>query len=119
MEMADFAATAHRRLRPRVWAATAAALLAGCASYSPLPLPPAAQLAPSVDRLAHAEPLPTGPLSVAQVTALAVQNNPDLRAVRAQHGVAQAQLIQAGVLPNPQLSLAVLPLLAGVGTTTA
>ena len=117
--MADFAATAHRRSRPRAWAATAALLLAGCASYSPLPLPPAAQLAPSVDRLAHAEPLPAGPLSVAQVTALAVQNNPDLRAVRAQHGVAQAQLIQAGVLPNPQLSLAVLPLLAGVGTTTA
>ena len=117
--MADFAATAHRRLRPRAWAATAALLLAGCASYSPLPLPPAAQLAPSVDRLAHAEPPPIGPLTVAQVTALAVQNNPDLRAVRAQHGVAQAQLIQAGVLPNPQLGLAVLPLLAGVGTTTA
>nr|MEA2796812.1 hypothetical protein [Phenylobacterium sp.] len=99
--------------------ACAAGLLAGCASYSPRPLPASPQLAPSVGRLAHGQPLPAGPLTVAQVTALAVQNNPDLRAIRAQHGVAQAQLIQAGVLPNPQLNLALLPLLAGVGTTTA
>jgi outer membrane protein TolC len=94
-------------------------MLAGCATYSPLPLPTGPELAASVDQLARDQPLSAKPLTVAQVTALVVQNNPDLRAVRAQHGVAQAQLIQAGVLPNPQLSLAVLPLLAGVGTTTA
>ncbi len=119
--MAGFAASTQGRTRRRsmAGAAAAAGLLAGCASYSPLPLVPTPQLAPSVDRLAHDQPLPAGPLTVAQVTALVVLNNPDLRAVRAQHGVAQAQLIQAGVLPNPLLNLAVLPLLAGVGTTTA
>ncbi len=119
--MASFGAAAHGSTRGLSWAsaAAAAALLAGCASYSPLPLSATPQLAPAVDRLAHDRALPAGPLTVAQVTALAVQNNPDLRAVRAQHGVAQAQLIQAGVLPNPQLSVAILPLLAGVGTTTA
>lgn len=119
--MASFGPSIQGRARslPRAWAAAAAGLLAGCASYSPLPLAPAPQLAASVDRLAHDQPLPPGPLTVAQVTALVVQNNPDLRALRAQHGVAQAQLIQAGVLPNPLLNLAVLPLLAGVGTTTA
>jgi outer membrane protein TolC len=94
-------------------------LLAGCATYSPLPLPAAPQLTPAVDQLAHNQPLPAGPLTVAQVTALAVQNNPDLRAARTLHGVAQAQLIQAGVLPNPTFTGAVLPLLAGVGTSTA
>jgi outer membrane protein TolC len=112
------AAHGHARAHPWICAACATSLLAGCATYSPLPLPATPQLAPAIDQLAH-DPLPAGPLSVTQVTALAVQNNPDLRAVRAQHGVAQAQLIQAGVLPNPQLGLAVLPLLAGVGTTTA
>jgi outer membrane protein TolC len=118
--MPSFGAPARRRTRGLSWAWTVAAgLLAGCATYSPSPLPTAPQLAPAVDRLAHDQPLPAGPLTVAQVAALAVQNDPDLRAVRAQHGVAQAQLIQAGVLPNPQFGGAVLPLLAGVGTTTA
>src|ERR1700694_2938008 len=42
-------------------------------------------------------------LTVSEVAVLAVQNNPDLRAVRQQHGVAQAQLLQAGLLPNPQV----------------
>jgi outer membrane protein TolC len=115
--MTSFGAIAYARRYAGM--ACAASLLTGCATYSPLPLPASPQLAPAVDQLAHDQPLPASALTVNQVTALAVQNNPDLRAVRAQHGVAQAQLIQAGVLPNPQLSLAVLPLLAGVGTTTA
>ena len=119
--MPRFSAPVRGQARGLSWAcmAAAAGLLAGCATYSPLPLPAAPQLSASVDRLSHDQPLPAGHLTVAQVTALAVQNNPDLRAIRAQHGVAQAQLIQAGVLPNPQLSLALLPLVAGFGTTTA
>ncbi len=119
--MPYFSAPAPGHARRSSWAcaATVAGLLAGCATYSPLPLPAAPRLAASVDRLSHDQPLAAGPLTVAQVTALAVQNNPELRAARAQHGVAQAQLLQAGVLPNPNLSLAILPLLAGVGTTTA
>ena len=111
---------AHPR-KPAIWtgAIGGAVLVTGCATYSPLPLPAAPQLAPAVERLAGGPVQPAGALTVGQVAALAVQNNLDLRAARAQHGVAQAQLVQAGVLPNPQLSLAVLPLLAGVGTTTA
>lgn len=39
-----------------------------------------------------------------EVVTLAVINNPQLKAARLQAGVAGAQLIQAGVLPNPQVS---------------
>ena len=54
------------------------------------------------------------PIGLQAVALLAVQNNPDLRAARARAGVAQAQLLQAGILPNPAVSAAVLPLVAGV-----
>jgi outer membrane protein TolC len=96
-----------------------AALLAGCASYSPLNLPSTVPLASSVAALRHDEIPVTRLLTISQVAALAVENNPDLVATRAQRGVAQAQLLQAGLLPNPQFTGAVLPLVAGVGTTTA
>jgi outer membrane protein TolC len=94
------------------------AILAGCASYRPLPLPKAAQLAPSVAALAQA-PGDGGPLDVDQVAALALANNPELQAIRARHAVAQAQRLQAGILPNPSLTGAFLPLLSGVGTVPA
>jgi len=42
-----------------------------------------------------------------------VQNSPDLRAARARRGVAQAQAIQAGLLPDPVLSGSYNVLLAG------
>jgi outer membrane protein TolC len=48
-----------------------------------------------------------------------VLNNPDLQATRAQHGVAEAQLLQAGLPPNPTVTGAILPLVAGTGTTSA
>jgi outer membrane protein TolC len=48
-----------------------------------------------------------------------VLNNPDLQAIRAQHGVAEAQLLQAGLPPNPTVTGAILPLVAGTGTTSA
>ena len=44
---------------------------------------------------------------------LAVENSPDLAALRTQRGVAQAQVLQAGVLANPSVTGSVLPLLAG------
>jgi outer membrane protein TolC len=59
------------------------------------------------------------PLTVPEIALLAGQNDTDLRAGRAQHGVARAQLLQAGLLPNPQASGAALPLVAGMGTTMA
>jgi outer membrane protein TolC len=86
--------------------------LAACGAPADLPLPTEPSLAGSLHR-------DGSPLTVTQVALLAVQNNPDLRAVRAQHGVAQAQVLQAGLLPNPQFTGAFLPLLAGVGTTPA
>ncbi len=68
----------------------------------------------------HREGIDTAaPFTVTQVALLAVQNNPDLHAVRAQHGMARAQVLQAGLLPNPQFTGAFLPLVAGVGTTPA
>ena len=93
--------------------------LAGCASVAPLELPPRAELASGLAALRHDGLAITEPLSVGQVAALAVQNNPDLVSTRAQHGVAQAQVLQAGMLPNPQVTGAFLPLVAGVGTTSA
>jgi outer membrane protein TolC len=90
-----------------------AAPLAGCQHYAPLPLQTEAALAPS---LAAIPDLPARALTVSEVAALAVTRNPDLLAARAKAGVAEAQLVQAGVLPNPSLSGAILPLLSGAGS---
>lgn len=94
-----------------------AGLVAGCASDAGLPLPARHSLRNSVAELDGAPA--HRPLSVSDIAALAVQNSPDLRATRSQKGVAQAQLLQAGLLPNPSFSAAALPLAAGVGTTFA
>lgn len=91
--------------------------LAGCAHYSPLPLVTTPPLMPVVEALPGV--VPGKPLGIGEVTALALQNNPGLRATRARHGLAQAQLLQSGLLANPSLSGAILPLLAGAGTVTA
>jgi outer membrane protein TolC len=69
--------------------------------------------------LRHKGAADEAPLTVAAVARLALENNPDLVAMRAQHGVAQAQLLQAGLPPNPTVTGAILPLAAGVGTTQA
>lgn len=90
-----------------------AASLAGCQHYTPLPLQTEAGLAPS---LAAVPGLPAHALTIGEVTVLAVTRNPDLLAARARAGVAEAQLVQAGVLPNPSLSGAILPLLSGAGS---
>lgn len=90
--------------------------LAGCAHYSSFPLVQAPPLTASVAELSGF--VPGTPLSVSQVTALALQNNPDLRAARARHGLAQAQLLQSGILSNPSLTGALLPLISGAGTVT-
>jgi outer membrane protein TolC len=51
------------------------------------------------------------PLSVYDVAVLAVENNPDLIATRTQRGVARAQVLEAGLLPNPSVSASYLFLL--------
>ena len=98
----------------RTYAALAMALLAaGCASYRPLPLPTAPT--PTV----ATAPFPAGPLTSEQITALVLRDNPDLIAARRQKGVARAQLLQAGLLPDPNFTGAILPLVAGPGSTLA
>jgi outer membrane protein TolC len=105
-------------VRPLI-AAAFVAVLAACAAPADLPLPAGPDLATNLSALHHDGIDVRSPLSVSEVALLAVRNDPDLKAVRAQHGVAQAQVLQAGLLPNPQVTGALLPLVAGVGTTTA
>ena len=94
--------------------------LTGCATYHPLPLDKAAvekALAPldlnsitiQAQMIHHPLLKPVdfdlrGGLSPDQAAILAVIANPDLRALRDKKGIAQAQLLQAGILPNPQVS---------------
>jgi cobalt-zinc-cadmium efflux system outer membrane protein len=56
-----------------------------------------------------------------QAAVIAVLANPKLRADRNRRGLAQAQLIQAGILPNPSLSYNIDPVTGGNthGTVTA
>ena len=98
--------------------------LAGCAGYSAQPLAPKPMLAASVADLDRtrpgAPPIPADqPLTTVEVAVLAVQNSPDLRAIRAQRGVAQAQVIEAGLLPDPVLSGSYGVLLGGPGIADA
>lgn len=53
-----------------------------------------------VDAVVH----PDGSMNSAGAASLAIVANPSLRAARARAGVARAQLLQAGLLPNPVLS---------------
>jgi outer membrane protein TolC len=98
-------------------------LAGGCVRYEPKPLAPAAveqalNVPPSgVLRVAAKEirhpilkPVELEPgkaMTPEQAAVLAVIVNPDLRAARDQRAVAGAQVIQAGLLPNPQLSASV------------
>ncbi|HET9088490.1 MAG TPA: TolC family protein [Acidobacteriaceae bacterium] len=89
----------------------AAILVSGCARYKPLPLPAAPDLAANPVVTAPASrfwpagvkphPFPPNGLDETSVITLAVFANPDLKAARLQAGVASAQLLQAGLLPDP------------------
>ena len=93
--------------------------LAGCATYRPQPLDrgavEAALQPPKIDavRIAAAKfehPL-LRPLAIDgrdgftpdEIAAMTVVVSPKLRALRDRRGIARAQLVQAGILPNPQL----------------
>ena len=94
------------------------ALLAGCAVYHAQPLD-----APAVSAALQAPPLDAirvaaaalkhpllAPLTIDgrdgftpdEIALMTVITSPRLRALRDQRGVAQAQVLQAGLLPNPQ-----------------
>lgn len=90
-------------------------LLGGCAKYQPrsLPVAPDLNAAPALIAPASefnlpglpAHPVPKDGLDEITLITLAVFNNPGLKAARLQAGVADAQLLQAGLLPDPQIGL--------------
>lgn len=93
--------------------------LSACVSYQAKPLNTQPTLLNKVPHLvvpADQMPLPElavhpfnpdDGLDMTEVAMLAVVNNPDLKAVRDERGVARAELMAAGILPNPQLSAGV------------
>lgn len=110
----------------------AAALLAGCASYAPRPLPArAAQPSTVADIRVDAARMPLASLrahrfdpsdglDMDEVAMLAVAHNPQLRVARDAAGVAQAQVYAAGLLPDPQLGATRdVPTNGGPGNTSA
>jgi outer membrane protein TolC len=96
------------------------ALLQGCATVAPAPLtdavvndamkdPEPAAVRVATRELHHAMIPPmevdlARGLSPQEAAVVAVVLNPDLRAERDRNAIAKAQLVQAGLLPNPQLA---------------
>jgi len=80
----------------------ATSALSGCVSYEPAPLdrtPHLATTARSLEEGANGHAV-----TAAALDQLVLRNNPDLRAARAKLGVADAQILEAGLLPNPQFA---------------
>ena len=97
-----------------------------CASYRSLPLSKGPHLAPTLAELRHKLPPPANtaidvarPLDLNSIGLLAVLNDPELRSEWGQIEVAQAQLVQASLLPNPSATLAYGALIGGPGTTAS
>lgn len=111
------------------------ALLAGCATYrsqslsgsdieSTLRSPDRAALVREAAQLSHPRLHPVAldfsrALTPEQVAVIAVLMNPDLRALRAQQGVAKAQVFAAGLLPDPQFTAGIDKPLAPAGFFSA
>src|ERR1700694_1695219 len=96
------------------WCCVAGAVsggLAACAGYQSVPLDTHVHLKRKLSELVHTGVRIDQPLSVYDVSVLAVENNPDLLAARMQRGVARAQVLEAGLLPNPSISASYLFLL--------
>ena len=106
----------HRRLTRLATVGLAMIALGGCVAYRQADLPDRPRPDPTSEdlRLAAAglERSASGPvdidlsrpLSPGQLGLIAVIVNPDLRAQRARLGVAEAQVFEAGLLPDPQFS---------------
>lgn len=108
--------------RALVLVATALSGLSGCAIYEAKPLDQgavnAALTAPKLDAVRVTAAKLNHPLlapliidgrngfSPDEIASMVVITSPQLRALRDQRGVAEAQLLQAGILPNPQLGYA-------------
>lgn len=117
------------RTVPRRAALAAALALAGCVAYESAPLDPGAELAAlrgtSLDGFVvrHARPGASAPVSAArfdladgideaELVSIALTLHPALAARRLELGEAQAQLVTAGLWPNPEIGLSWRP---GVG----
>lgn len=106
----------HRRLTRLVPVGLAVIALGGCVTYRQADLPDRPRSDPSSEDLnlaaAGLERSTPGPvdidlsrrLSPDQLGLIAVIANPELRAHRARLGVADAQVFEAGLLPDPQFS---------------
>ena len=92
--------------------AGAMAALAGCASYERVPLNKQVSLAAHTSDLEGAN---GKRVTLTTLDRLVVINNPDLRAARAKLGVAAAQVMQAGILPNPAVAISYPFVIAGPG----
>ena len=107
------------RAIPATVAVATLVYLAGCSLYhaAPLPaagvplrssMPSARRLSSDVEAVANPLVIPrsvdvTDGLDPDEAAVLALVRNPDLIAARDAHGEASAQLVQAGLLPNPAL----------------
>ncbi|HST28920.1 MAG TPA: TolC family protein, partial [Rudaea sp.] len=118
MPSAELPADKRRAARSSAAACLCAFALGGCAIYHARPLdekPPqadASTLAQAADkitspRLAPLPIPPSGPWTDLQLADIAIVANPDLKALRAQAGVADAQVFAAGLLPDPQIGIGV------------
>jgi outer membrane protein, heavy metal efflux system len=96
--------------RPRLplLAAVFYLLVVGCVAYHPVPLRQSIDLAPDVNRLSNRGTVPDrrpdNGLNLTDVAIIAVRHNPALKARRKQLGIKKAELFEAGLLPDPQLS---------------
>lgn len=114
----------------RAWATLLPLVVSGCAAYAPAPLsesprvlatPVASVLEARAGAIERPWLKPTAidlarPLSLEAIAALAVVNNPDLLALRARAGVADAQAFAAGLLPDPSFSMGADKVLNGPDT---
>ncbi len=98
----------------------ASTLMGGCGGYAPLPLddgradavlaaPDRQMLVQQATQLHQPRIAPitldfSKPLTSGELAVIAVLVNPDLKAMRAKGGVAEAQVFDAGLLPDPQLT---------------
>lgn len=107
-----------------------AALLGGCALYHPLPLARRPDLLGQLSGLRVELPAmrpgepprriaTDRPLAIDDVGWLAVLNDPQLRSQRGQMNLAQANLLQTSLLPNPSANVSWQALLGGTDFTSA
>ncbi|MGA8260889.1 MAG: TolC family protein [Arenicellales bacterium] len=101
--------------------------LSGCATYHSLPLARKPDLASRLGDLRTEIPVAMPgnghrkiqidePLGIDDIGLLAIVNDPDLRSERGRMSAARAGVTQAGVLPDPSVSLSYAAVLGGPGT---